>query len=111
SSHDTLISIMYYALKKKGMCIMSTQRVNKRKKFEFPHGFVILFSFMILTAITTYFIPAGEYERTTDENGQSIVVDGTYHTVDSNPTGFMDLFNSLHIGMVDAAEIIFFIFI
>src|SRR5699024_7367934 len=93
------------------MCIMSTQTVNKRKKIEFPHGFVILFSFMILTTITTYFIPAGEYERTTNENGQSIVVDGTYHTVDSNPTGFMDLFNSLHIGMVDAAEIIFFIFI
>jgi len=90
---------------------MSTQTVKERKKFEFPHGFVILFSFMILTAITTYFIPAGEYERTTDENGQSIVVDGTYQTVDSNPTGFMDLFNSLHIGMVDAAEIIFFIFI
>ncbi|WP_429338726.1 YfcC family protein [Ornithinibacillus bavariensis] len=93
------------------MCILSTQTVKAKKKFEFPHGFVILFAFMVLTAITTYFVPAGEYERTTDENGQSLVVDGTYHTVDSNPTGFMDLFQSLHVGMVDAAGIIFFIFI
>src|SRR5699024_1279256 len=93
------------------MCIMSTQTVNKRKKIEFPHGFVILFSFMILNTITTYYIPAGAYERTTYENGQSIVVDRTYHTVGPNASVFMDLFNSLHIGMVDAVEIIFFIFL
>jgi uncharacterized ion transporter superfamily protein YfcC len=93
------------------MYIMSTQAVKEKKKFEFPHGFVILFAFLVITVISTYFIPAGEYDRTTDENGQTLVVDGTYHRVDSNPTGFMDLFESLHVGMVDAAGIIFFIFI
>lgn len=89
---------------------MSTQ-VKKRRKFEFPHGFVILFTFMILAAAITYFIPAGEYDRVMDDNGEWIVVDGTYRTVESNPTGFMDLFDSLHIGMVEAASIIFFIFV
>ncbi len=93
------------------MCIMSTETVKAKKKFEFPHGFVILFGLMALTALLTYVIPAGEYDRTTDENGRSIVVDGTYHAADSNPTGFMELFESLHIGMVEAAGIIFFIFI
>ncbi|WP_047982665.1 YfcC family protein [Ornithinibacillus contaminans] len=90
---------------------MSTETVKAKKKFEFPHGFVILFGLMALTALLTYVIPAGEYDRTTDENGRSIVVDGTYHAADSNPTGFMELFESLHIGMVEAAGIIFFIFI
>ncbi|WP_010095263.1 YfcC family protein [Ornithinibacillus scapharcae] len=90
---------------------MSTETVKPRKKFEFPHGFVILFALMIITALVTYVIPAGEYERTTDENGRSIVVDGTYQTIDSNPTGFLDLFDAVHIGMVNASEIIFFIFI
>jgi uncharacterized ion transporter superfamily protein YfcC len=90
---------------------MSTTTVKSQKKFEFPHGFVILFAFMVFAAVITYLVPAGEYERTTDENGRSIVVDGTYQTIESNPTGIMELFNSLHTGMVDAAPIIFFIFI
>lgn len=90
---------------------MSTETVKSRRKFEFPHGFVILFALMVITALVTYVIPAGEYERTTDENGRSIVVDGTYQTIDSNPTGFLDLFNAVHVGMVNAADIIFFIFI
>src|SRR5690606_29875902 len=32
-------------------------------------------------------------------------------SIESNPTGLLDLFNALHTGMVDAAPIIFFIFI
>ncbi|MUK90192.1 putative basic amino acid antiporter YfcC [Ornithinibacillus sp. L9] len=90
---------------------MSTNKTQEKKKFEFPHGFVILFSFIVLVAILTYFIPAGEYERTTTEDGREVVVDGTYQTVESNPAGFFDIFQSIHIGMVDAAGIIFFIFI
>lgn len=93
------------------MCIMSKNSPKTRKKFEFPHSFIILFGLMIITAITTYLIPAGQYERVVDENGRTIVADGTYQTIESTPTGFMQLFESLHLGMVDAAEIIFFIFI
>src|SRR5690606_2522656 len=92
------------------MCIMSTQKEN-RKKFEFPHSFIILFGLMVITAVLTYIIPAGQYERTVDDHGRSLVVDGTYQTMEASPTGFMQLFESLHLGMVDAAGIIFFIFI
>ena len=91
------------------MCIMSTT-TKSQKKFEFPHGFVILFAFMVIAAVVTYLIPAGEYERM-EIDGRSIVVDGTYKTIESNSTGLMDLFNALHTGMVDAAPIVFFIFI
>ncbi|WP_047983960.1 YfcC family protein [Ornithinibacillus californiensis] len=91
---------------------MSTiNTVKTKKRFEFPHSFIILFGLMVITAITTYLIPAGQYERTVNEDGRSLVVDGTYHTIESSPTGFMQLFESLHLGMVDAAGIVFFIFI
>ncbi|GGA78938.1 YfcC family protein [Ornithinibacillus halotolerans] len=90
---------------------MSNTSVKKQKKFEFPHGFVILFILMVLTAAVTYLVPAGQYERVTDANGRTLVVDGTYESIESNPTGLLDLFNALHTGMVDAAPIIFFIFI
>ncbi|SFB12269.1 Uncharacterized membrane protein YfcC, ion transporter superfamily [Lentibacillus halodurans] len=85
--------------------------MSKLKNFSAPHPFVILFAVIILLAVSTYFIPAGEYERTTNEDGQTIVVDGSYHSVESNPAGFMEIFQAVHQGMVEGAAIIFFIFI
>ncbi|RPF53352.1 YfcC family protein [Aquisalibacillus elongatus] len=88
----------------------SNERVKKRK-FAAPHAFVIIFGLVVFLALLTYVIPAGEYERTTNDQGQTVVVDGTYQQVESNPTGFLELFNSIHLGMLEGAAIIFFIFI
>lgn len=94
---------------------MSTESVSvekkRRKKFEFPHIFVILFGLIIVMAILTYVIPAGEFDRETTESGRTVVVDGTYHTVESNPTTFIGIFEAVHKGMEKGAGIIFFIFI
>ncbi|MUV37009.1 uncharacterized protein JNUCC1_00815 [Lentibacillus sp. JNUCC-1] len=97
---------------------MNTQEVEpinsnqeKKPKFQFPHVFIILFGLMVIMGIASYFIPAGEFERTTDEDGTTVVVEGTYHQVESNPTGFFDLFLALPEGMSQAAGIIFFILI
>ncbi|WP_100012223.1 YfcC family protein [Lentibacillus sediminis] len=89
----------------------ANENKQKKKKFEFPHVFVILFGIIIAAAIFTYFIPAGEYEREVNEAGTETVVDGTYTEVEKNPLGFFELFQSIHAGMVDGAAIIFFIFI
>ncbi|UJL46877.1 YfcC family protein [Virgibacillus sp. NKC19-16] len=90
---------------------MSSKNSTSRKKFEFPHVFVILFGIIIFMAISTYFIPAGEYDREVNEAGTETVVDGTYSEVESSPLGFFDIFQSIHAGMVEGSEIIFFIFI
>lgn len=84
---------------------------EKTKKFAAPHPFVILFAVVILITISTYFVPAGEFDRTTNEAGQTVVVDGTYHSVKDNPAGFLEMFQAIHQGMVEGAGIIFFIFI
>ncbi|WP_130859754.1 YfcC family protein [Gracilibacillus phocaeensis] len=82
-----------------------------KKKFTFPHVFVLLFGLIILTSLLTYIIPAGEFEREMNEQGRTVVIDGTYQAVSSNPTGFFGIFEAVHKGMVQGAEIIFFIFI
>lgn len=84
---------------------------QKKKKFEFPHVFVILFSLIIIMSILTYVIPAGEYDRETSGDGSTVVVEGTYHAVESNPTSFFGVFQALHKGMEEGAGIIFFILI
>ncbi|MBD7909297.1 YfcC family protein [Sporosarcina gallistercoris] len=85
---------------------------GKRKwRMEAPHPFVILFTVIIIMAIATYLIPAGEYDRTQSEDGKSYVVDGSYHQIDAKPAGILPVFEAVHKGMVQSAPIIFFIFI
>lgn len=90
---------------------MSNEVSTSKKKFQFPHVFIILFGFVVLVSAITYFIPAGEFERETNADGRTIVVDGTYSSVDASPIGFFDIFQTIHTGMVQASEIIFFIFL
>ncbi|MCM3088359.1 TIGR00366 family protein [Bhargavaea ginsengi] len=89
----------------------TTTHRKKRFKFEVPHPFAILFAVILLTALSTYLIPAGEYERTTNEEGQTLVVEGSYQQIESNPAGFMDIFKAIHAGLTTSAGIVFFIFI
>lgn len=58
----------------------------------------------------TYIVPAGEYSRA-DVDGRSVVVPNTYKHVDSAGLGLMDFVGSFHKGMVEAADIIFFVLI
>ncbi len=88
-----------------------TEKMKKKKKFRVPHVFVILFSVIIIASIATYIVPAGQYDSVVDENNRTIVVDGTYHKVDSTPTSFLGIFQSIHKGMLNSAGIIFYIFI
>lgn len=90
---------------------MNDTVTTKKKKFEFPHVFVILFSLIVIMAMLTYVIPAGEYDREEMEDGTTVVINGTYQDVESNPAGFFDIFQAVHKGMEDGAGIIFFILI
>lgn len=53
----------------------------KKKGFKMPSSYTVLFILIIILAILTWIIPAGEYEK--NEAGQ--LVAGTYKTVQSNP--------------------------
>ncbi|WP_338754448.1 YfcC family protein [Bacillus sp. FJAT-52991] len=87
-----------------------TPGIQQQKKWNVPHVFVILFAVIIIAAISTYFIPAGEYDQV-EQDGRTIVVDGSYHIVNSSPASFLAIFESIHKGMVSSASIIFYIFI
>lgn len=90
---------------------MQSERI-KKKGFKVPHTYVILFSVILIMAILTYIIPAGEYNRIEDAaTGRTVVDPESFHDVDQSPVKFFDLFQSVPKGMKGAASIIFFIFI
>ena len=67
---------------------------NKKKKFQFPTAFTVLFIILVIAAILTYIVPAGLYSKlqyNSDENlfvvenpeGQTETLPATQETLDS----------------------------
>ncbi len=77
-----------------------------------PHTYVIVFGIVLVSAILTWIIPAGEFDRTQKmmDNGKerTVIVDNSYHEVDSSPQTWQ-VFSSIFNGFVTQANIIVFI--
>lgn len=90
----------------------NNQAKTKSSAINMPHPVVILIGIILIVAIASYFVPAGQYARVEDPNTGRMVVDpSSYSTVESNPVGPFELFQSIPKGMGAAQEIIFFIMI
>jgi uncharacterized ion transporter superfamily protein YfcC len=90
---------------------MSEQQTKKKKQRTLPDAYIILFSMLVLAAILTYIIPAGSYDRETSEDGTSVIVPGSYSTVDQQPASVIDVFRSIQDGMIGGASLIFLVLI
>lgn len=72
-----------------------------------PHTFTIVFSLIVLAAMLTWVVPAGEFLRHTVD-GREVVVSDSFHFVDRAPQTWQ-VFSALFNGFVDKADIIIFI--
>ena len=74
---------------------------------RFPHPIVLLTGGVIVAALLTWVVPAGEYERRNDSaTERSVAVAGTYHRVPANPAGLLQTTLAVPRGIVEAAEVI-----
>ena len=81
--------------------------MSARKWYEFiPHPVIMLFGIIVLTAVLSYVLPAGVYERELID-GRQRVVPGSYHQIDQSPVGLFGIFKALPLGFKTAAEVIF----
>ncbi len=85
---------------------------EKKKKFNLPHTFVILFAIIVICAILTWIIPAGSFDYMENADGRQVAIAGTWHKVDNvSPVGPFRVFELVYEGMVNAADIAFLVFI
>jgi uncharacterized ion transporter superfamily protein YfcC len=77
-----------------------------------PHTYVIIFGFILVSAILTWFVPAGEYEReykTMDDGSvKEMIIDGSYESVEKSPQTWQ-VFSAMFQGFVNQSNIIIFI--
>ena len=72
-----------------------------------PHTFTIVFALIVLAALLTWVVPAGEFLRH-QVGGREVVVSDSFHFVDRAPQTWQ-VFSALFNGFVDKADIIVFI--
>ncbi len=80
---------------------------------HFPHTYVLIFSLILLAAIATWVVPAGEYQRTKVETGTStreMIDANSYTRVDQQPQTWQ-VFSAFYKGFVRSPKIIVFILI
>ncbi|MBZ2175171.1 AbgT family transporter [Schnuerera sp. xch1] len=87
-----------------------TEKTNipKKKKFKFPHAFVLLFAMIILVGILTYIIPAGQYDRI-QIDGRSVVDPDSFHYIKQTPVKPFEFFMAIPNGLQEASTLIFMI--
>ncbi|HEX6751059.1 MAG TPA: hypothetical protein VF092_27465 [Longimicrobium sp.] len=86
--------------------------LSRIARVRFPHPLILLVGGVLLAALLTWILPAGEYNRTHDPvTDRDVVVAGTYHTVSPQPVGPFDAIVAIPKGMVDAGDVIFFVFL
>ena len=82
---------------------------QKKKGFKMPDIYIILGCFILLMAVLTYIVPAGVYDRQVVETvpgTQNLVVAGTYHAVEQNPAGWLEIIPAIPYGFERAAGIV-----
>lgn len=80
---------------------------------KIPHTYTITSIIIIICAVLTWFVPAGEYVRQTVEvNGseRTVIVDGSFHSVEASPQTYQ-VFEVLLEGFQKQAGIIAFLLI
>lgn len=85
--------------------------MTQKKWWErIPHTYVILFAMIILAAILTWILPAGQFQREVVEGlNNPVVIPGSYETVPQQGVGLFGIFLAIPKGMVGSASIIFLI--
>jgi len=80
------------------------------QKFNMPHTYVILMIFIIVAAIMTWIIPAGQFESTMVD-GQEVIDPESFQYMERNGQGIFDILLSIPAGFSRSQQISFFLFI
>lgn len=79
-----------------------------KKKFQMPTAYTILFSIIIVVAVFTWIVPAGEYAYV---EGTKQPIPGTYKVVESTPQALWEVINAPINGFYEAKDIALFVLV
>ncbi|MGE0442646.1 MAG: Na+/H+ antiporter NhaC family protein, partial [Gemmatimonadales bacterium] len=76
-------------------------------RLRFPHPLLLLLGAVLVAALLTWVLPAGEYQRAPDPaTGRDLVVAGTYHEVEARPVSLPAAVLAVPKGIVSGADVL-----
>ena len=70
---------------------------KKKLKLKAPNAMLILVIIVLASAIASYVVPAGLYDRVADPaTGRMLVNPDTFHYIDQTPIGFFEFFEDVY---------------
>src|SRR4051812_41002850 len=79
---------------------------------RFPHPLALLTGCILVGALCSYLLPAGQYDRREDPvTGRTVVVAGTYHRVEQRRVGPFEALVDIPKGLAEAASVVFLVFL
>lgn len=85
---------------------------GERRQARAPDPLILLTACVLLAAAASWVLPAGQFERVEDAaTGRTVVVAGTYERVEQSPVGLFEAIVALPVGMAQAADVIFLVFL
>lgn len=85
--------------------------MKEKKKFKFPHAYALIVVLIVICAVCTYLIPAGQYDTYVNDAGQTVIDPESFHYVDKTPVGPFAMVKAIPTGMGEVAWIVFLVFI
>jgi len=86
--------------------------VSLKKKYEFPSTSTLLVGLIIVSAILTYIVPAGIFDRVKDVvTGRTIIVADSFKYINQTPVVPWKLLQTIYHGIKKASSIIALIFV
>lgn len=79
---------------------------KEKRKFVMPHIYVILFALITISAIATYLVPSGSYDRE-EIDGRSVIIPDTFSFVEQSPLGILEFMTAIPRGVEQTIAIIF----
>ncbi|MGB5204289.1 YfcC family protein [Eudoraea sp.] len=74
---------------------------------KFPNALVIMIGFILFSAVLTYIVPQGEYERIINpDTNQTKVIPGSYEQIEAPLVSVFDILLSIPEGFIDRADLI-----
>ncbi|KGP72646.1 YfcC family protein [Pontibacillus yanchengensis] len=81
------------------------------KKFKMPTAFTILFLIILVVAVMTWIVPAGQYDYVDPEASTLEPIPGTYSSAEQNPQGLWEVLYAPIKGFFDAQDIALFVIV
>ncbi len=81
------------------------------KKFRMPTAYTILFSIIVIIAIFTWVVPAGQYDYVDPNASKLEPIPGTYTPAEQNPQGIWEVVCAPVNGFYDAIDIELFVIV